>query len=83
MHRGMPVVASIKRRRQFPGWRHIRIAVQRVAYVIWILLVYAAEGEIRKPLRGVAIELNRVLRGSTHGERQENGAEEEFHWLIP
>jgi hypothetical protein len=78
----MPVVATVKCRRQFPGWYRICIAVQRVAYVIWILLVYAAEGKIRKPLRRVDIELNCILRGSTHSEREENGAEEELHWLI-
>jgi len=44
--------------------------------------VYAGEGKIRKPLRRVDVELNRVLGGSTHGERQENGAEKEFHRLI-
>ena len=79
MHRRMPVVASIKSRSQFPGRCYIRIAIQRVTNVVGILLVHAGESEIRESLRRVAVELNRALGGSAHGEQEEDGADDEFH----
>ena len=51
VHRGMPVVATIKGRRQFSGRGGIRVAIQRVADVIWILFVHAGKCKTRKPLR--------------------------------
>jgi len=50
VHRRMPVVATIKGRRQFPWWARICIAIQRVADVIWALFVHASKGKTRKPL---------------------------------
>jgi len=79
MHRRMPVVASVKRGRQFPGRCDIRIAIQSVANVVWILLVYAGEGKIGKPLRSVDVERNRVLGRGSHGEQKEGSAKDEFH----
>jgi hypothetical protein len=77
----MPVVAAIKGRRQFSWWGGICIAIQRVANVIWVLFVHAGEGKIRKSLSRFDVELT-VLGGSTHGEEQDEGAEDEFHRLI-
>jgi hypothetical protein len=70
----MPVVAPIKSWRQFPGRTCIRIAVQCVTDVIWVLLVNAGESQIRKPLSRVDIELTCTFSGSTHGENDEDGA---------
>src|ERR1700722_847582 len=71
----MPVVASVKRWRQFPGWCGVGIAIQGVANVVWILLVYASESEICKPLSRLDVKLTCVLGSSTHREEQEHGAE--------
>src|SRR5208282_2227336 len=78
----MPVVAAVKSRSQFPWWGSICIAVQRVANVIWVLFVHAAECEIRKPLSRFDVEVTCVSGSSIHREQQEHGAEGEFHWLI-
>src|SRR5260370_42138487 len=78
----MPVVASVKRWRQFPGRCGIRIAIQGVAKVVWILLVYASECEICKPLSRLDVKLTCVLGSSTHREEQERDAEGQFHRLI-
>jgi len=78
----MPVIAAIKGRCQFPGWCCVGIAIQGVANVIWVLFVHASEGEIRKPLNRLVVELTRVLGSSTHREEQEHGAEGQFHRLI-
>jgi hypothetical protein len=78
----MPVVAAIKGRRQFPGWGSVRIAIQRVAKVIWVLFVHTFKGEICKPLSRFGVELTCVLGGSTHREEQERNAEGQFHRLI-
>jgi hypothetical protein len=78
----MPVVAAIKGRRQFSWWGRICVAIQRVANVIRVLLVYAGEGKIRKSLSRFAVKLACVLGRSTHREEQEHGAERQFHRLI-
>ena len=82
VYRRMPVVAAIKGRRQFPRWSGIRIAIQRVANVIWVLFVHASEREICKSLSRFRVEPTFVLGGSTHSEEQEHGAEGQFHRLI-
>ena len=38
MHRGMPVVTAIKRRRKFARRRHVCVAVQNMTDFIWIFL---------------------------------------------
>jgi hypothetical protein len=78
----MPVVAAIERGSQFSRRSHVRIAIQRVADVIWVLFVDASEREIRKPLSRFGVELPCVLGSSTHREEQEHGAESQFHRLI-
>jgi hypothetical protein len=78
----MPVVAAIKGRRQFPWRGSIRIAIQGVAKVIWVLLMHASKGEICKPLSRFDVKLTCVLGGSTHREEQERNAEGQFHRLI-
>jgi hypothetical protein len=75
----MPVVATIKGRRQFPWWRRVCIAIQGVANVIWILLVDARECKTREPFSRVDIELTRTFGGRIHGEKDEDGAQGEFH----
>jgi hypothetical protein len=52
----MPVVAAVKRRRQFSRRGYIRIAVQAVTELVWIFLVDARECEIGKPLRSVDVK---------------------------
>ena len=78
----MPVVAAIKGRCQFPWWGDIRIAIQGVANVVWVLFVHASECEIRKPLSRFDVEVTCVLGGSTHREEEEQCAQVEFHRLI-
>jgi hypothetical protein len=71
----MPVIATIKGRRQFSRRDGIRVAIQRVADVIWILFVHASKGKTRKPLRRFGVKLRCALGDSTHGEEQERGAD--------
>jgi hypothetical protein len=78
----MPVVAAIKRWRQFPGWGGIRIAIQRVANVIWVLFVDAGERKIGEPLSRLDVEFTCVLGGGTQREDQKRGTEGQFHALI-
>jgi hypothetical protein len=66
VHGGMPVVATIKRWRQFPGWGGVCVTIQRVANVIRVLFVYASEREICKPLSRFDVEHSCILGGSTH-----------------
>jgi hypothetical protein len=78
----MPVIASVKCGRQF-SWRCcIRITVQRVANVIWVLFVDASECEICKSLRYFHVELACILGGRIRREEQKRGAEYESHPLI-
>ena len=74
MHRRMPVVATIKGRRQFPWWCRVCIAIQGVANVIWILFVDARECKIGEPFSRVDIELTCTFGGRTHGEKDEDDA---------
>ena len=82
MYRRMPVVAAIKRWCQFPGWGDIRITIQRVADVIWVLSVDARKSKVGKPLSRFNVELTCVLGSSTRREEQEHGAESKSHRLI-
>jgi len=82
MDRRMPVVAAIERGRQFSWRSHVRIAIQRVADVIWVLFVHARERQIGEPISRFGVELNCVLRGNTHREKQRRDAEDQFHQLI-
>jgi uncharacterized membrane protein len=68
VHRRVPVVATIKGRRQFPWGGQVSIAIQCVADVIWVLFVYAGKGKTCKPLSRSGVELPCLLGGSTHGE---------------
>src|SRR5215472_3309860 len=68
VHRRMPVVAAIKCWRQLPWRGRIRITVQCMANVVWVLFVNAGEGKIRKSLSRVDVELIRAFGVSTHGE---------------
>ena len=79
MYRRMPVVASIKGGRQFPGRCLIRVTIHGVTNVVWILLMYAGQGKIGKPLSRVDIELNRALGSRTHSEEKDSGADDQFH----
>ncbi len=82
MHRRMPVVATIKGRRQFPWWCRICIAIQRVANVIRVFFVHASECKIGESLSRFGVELTYILGGSSHRKEQEHCAEDEFHRLI-
>ena len=62
----MPVVAAIESGRQLSGWGHIRIAVQRMANVIWVFFVNARERKIREPVRSVDVKTR------SHGGRLSN-----------
>jgi hypothetical protein len=68
----MPVVATIKGRRQFPWWCRVCIAIQAVANVIWILFVDARECKIGEPFSRVDIELTCTFGGRTHGKKDED-----------
>jgi hypothetical protein len=67
---------------QFSRRCHIYIAIQRVADVIWVLLLHAHKGKIRKPLRRLDVELACVLGGSSHRQEEERDAQGQFHRLI-
>ena len=56
MHRRMPVVAAIKRRREFSRRSHVRITVQPVGNLVRIFLVHAGESEIRVPFSSADIK---------------------------
>ena len=84
VHRGMPVIASVERWRQFSRRCHIRIAVQGVANVVRIFLVDARERKIGEPLSGVGVKHGWACAGlrNTHSSNREEGkhrADRVFH----
>src|SRR5438105_3656872 len=66
----MPVVAAVKRRRQFARRRDVGIAIQVVRDLVRILLVHAGECEIRESLRRFRIEFGGAKRKRC-GEHEE------------
>ena len=57
MHRGVPVVAAIKGRRQLARRLDIRIGVERMRDLVGILFVDAVQSQTRKPRRLSLIEV--------------------------
>ncbi len=78
----MPVIAAIKRWRQFPGLCGIGITIQCVANVVWVLFVDARKSKVGEPLSRLDVELTGILGSRTHREKEERGAQSQFHRLI-
>src|SRR5437016_2594072 len=76
----MPVIASAKSRRQFMRRRHIRLAVQDMADLVWKFLVHTGKGEPGKPIGCHGIKLWNPRRGCCADGQEKNQAEESpFH----
>ena len=71
----MPVIASVKRRRQGPRRRYILIAVQIVRDLVRILLMHTRQRQIRKALRGFCVEVGGVKGGGEEEKSGERGAD--------
>src|SRR5438045_5957545 len=61
----MPVVTAVECGREFARRRHVGVAVEQVADLVWIFLRDTAEREIGEMLRGLRVEsaLGRIRRG--------------------
>src|SRR5205085_7603571 len=81
VHRQMPVVTAVKCRREFARRRHVGVAVEQVADLVWIFLRDTAEGEIGETLRGLRVESRgRFLSHNDQRKEHQARADEALHY---
>ena len=74
VHRRVPVVAAVERRRQLARRRDVGIAVEVVRDLVRILLVHAGEGEVRETLGGFRVEVGGVERQRCSDDKRDREA---------
>src|SRR5690348_7126210 len=79
MHGGVPVVTTIKGRREFAGRRHIGVAVQGMADLVGILLVNAGQGKLRESIGSFDVEVGSASSGK--GRCSKQGTDDAKHEL--
>src|SRR5207237_8413527 len=76
----MPVVTSIKRRREFPRRSHIGVAVEHVADLIRVFLSHARQRQLGEPFRRDGIKLrSNVFSDDVDHWKQQNNTDKTLH----
>src|SRR4029453_1773758 len=80
VHGRMPVVTSVKCRREFARRRYVTVAVQHVTNFVWVFFAYARQRQFGEPFCCLFVEgRNRVRRCRCDRRHQKQDCEKTFH----
>src|SRR5438105_2617789 len=82
VHGRMPVVATTESGREFTWRRHVRIAVQDMADLVWVFLMDAGQSEFCEALGGGRVEgwNSNTFRRQSKRRKQDQSGEENSHY---
>src|SRR5437764_2968746 len=77
----MPVITAVECGCEFARRRHVRVAVQKMADLVWIFLRDTPEREIGETLRGLRVESRgRFLTHNDQRKEHQARADEALHY---